>query len=412
MVTAGALLVAGTTSDAGKSVLVAGICRWLHRRGVDVAPFKAQNMSNNSVVCADGGEIGRAQALQAAACGLAPSVGFNPVLLKPGSDRTSQVVVRGVVDGTVSAASYRERKAALLEVVTSSLASLREQHEVVICEGAGSPAEINLRATDIANMGLARAADLPVIVVGDIDRGGVLAHLFGTLARPRARRPGAGRGLGGEQVPRRPGAARARPRAAPGADRPPDAGRRAVEPGAVARRRGLAGPRRRRGRGTARAAGRARLAAGGGGAPAAGVQRHGRRRAGRRARGRRPLRHRALAPRRRRPRRPARLQGDGGRPRLAARAGARRRGPRPRPRRAAGARGLRRLPDALPAHPRSARRRGRAGHRRGPRPARRRGDLRRRQAPRDADGDGAGGAGGVLRDPPRAGAALGRRARW
>ena len=177
-----ALLVAGTTSDAGKSVLVAGICRWLHRRGVDVAPFKAQNMSNNSVVCADGGEIGRAQALQAAACGLAPSVGFNPVLLKPGSDRTSQVVVRGVVDGTVSAASYRERKAALLEVVTSSLASLREQHEVVICEGAGSPAEINLRATDIANMGLARAADLPVIVVGDIDRGGVLAHLFGTLA--------------------------------------------------------------------------------------------------------------------------------------------------------------------------------------------------------------------------------------
>ncbi len=182
MVTAGALLVAGTTSDAGKSVLVAGICRWLHRRGVDVAPFKAQNMSNNSVVCADGGEIGRAQALQAAACGLAPSVGFNPVLLKPGSDRTSQVVVRGVVDGTVSAASYRERKAALLEVVTSSLASLREQHEVVICEGAGSPAEINLRATDIANMGLARAADLPVIVVGDIDRGGVLAHLFGTLA--------------------------------------------------------------------------------------------------------------------------------------------------------------------------------------------------------------------------------------
>ncbi|MHC1560360.1 cobyric acid synthase [Actinomycetospora sp. C-140] len=178
----GSLLVAGTTSDAGKSVLVAGICRWLHRRGVDVAPFKAQNMSNNSVVCADGGEIGRAQALQAAACGLEPSVRFNPVLLKPGSDRSSQVVVRGVVDGTVSAASYRERKAALLEVVTGTLADLRRDHDVVICEGAGSPAEINLRATDIANMGLARAADLPVIVVGDIDRGGVLAHLFGTLA--------------------------------------------------------------------------------------------------------------------------------------------------------------------------------------------------------------------------------------
>jgi adenosylcobyric acid synthase len=178
----GALLVAGTTSDAGKSVLVAGICRWLHRRGVDVAPFKAQNMSNNSVVCADGGEIGRAQALQAAACGLAPSVRFNPVLLKPGSDRTSQVVVRGVVDGTVSAASYRGRKAALLEVVVETLAELRRDHDVVVCEGAGSPAEINLRATDIANMGLARAADLPVVVVGDIDRGGVLAHLFGTLA--------------------------------------------------------------------------------------------------------------------------------------------------------------------------------------------------------------------------------------
>ncbi len=178
----GALLVAGTTSDAGKSVLVAGLCRWLRRQEVDVAPFKAQNMSNNSVVTTDGGEIGRAQALQAAACDLIPSVAFNPVLLKPGSDRTSQVVVHGRVDGTVTALSYRERKAALLEVVTSTLAALRTQHDVVVCEGAGSPAEINLRATDIANMGLARAAGLPTLVVGDIDRGGVLAHLFGTLA--------------------------------------------------------------------------------------------------------------------------------------------------------------------------------------------------------------------------------------
>ncbi|GLZ55542.1 cobyric acid synthase [Actinomycetospora sp. NBRC 106378] len=178
----GALLVAGTTSDAGKSVLVTGLCRWLARQGVDVAPFKAQNMSNNSVVTLDGGEIGRAQALQAAACGLAPSVAFNPVLLKPGSDRTSQVVVHGRVDGNVSALSYRERKPALLEIVTAGLARLRAEHDVVICEGAGSPAEINLRATDIANMGLARAGDLPTIVVGDIDRGGVLAHLFGTLA--------------------------------------------------------------------------------------------------------------------------------------------------------------------------------------------------------------------------------------
>lgn len=178
----GALLVAGTTSDAGKSALAAGICRWLARRGVRVAPFKAQNMSNNSVVTPDGGEIGRAQAMQAHACGLAPSVAFNPVLLKPGSDRSSQVVVLGRVDGTVSARSYYERKAALLDVVTDTLADLRKQYEVVICEGAGSPAEINLRRSDIANMGLAQAADLPVVVVGDIDRGGVLAHLFGTLA--------------------------------------------------------------------------------------------------------------------------------------------------------------------------------------------------------------------------------------
>lgn len=178
----GALLVAGTASDAGKSALVAGLCRWLVRRGVAVAPFKAQNMSNNSVVTVEGGEIGRAQAMQAHACGLAPSVAFNPVLLKPGSDRTSQVVVLGHADGQVSARSYRGRTAALREVVVETLARLRAEYDVVLCEGAGSPAEINLRATDLANMGLAQAADLPVVVVGDIDRGGVLAHLFGTLA--------------------------------------------------------------------------------------------------------------------------------------------------------------------------------------------------------------------------------------
>ena len=178
----GALLVAGTTSDAGKSLLTAGICRWLARRGVKVAPFKAQNMSNNSVVTAEGGEIGRAQALQAAACGLEPSVRFNPVLLKPGSDRTSQVVVLGQADGEVSALSYRDRKPALLSVVLDTLRELRSEFDAVICEGAGSPAEINLRATDIANMGLASAAGLPVIVVGDIDRGGVFAALYGTLA--------------------------------------------------------------------------------------------------------------------------------------------------------------------------------------------------------------------------------------
>jgi len=182
VVVRGALLVAGTTSDAGKSAVVAGICRYLYRRGVAVAPFKAQNMSNNSVVTRDGGEIGRAQAMQARACGLAPSVAFNPVLLKPGSDRSSQVVVLGRVDGTVSARSYQRRKAALLDVVVRTLSDLRTGFDVVVCEGAGSPAEINLRTADIANLGLAQAADLPVIVVGDIDRGGVLAHLFGTLA--------------------------------------------------------------------------------------------------------------------------------------------------------------------------------------------------------------------------------------
>ncbi|MFC7340766.1 cobyric acid synthase [Saccharopolyspora griseoalba] len=177
-----ALLVAGTTSDAGKSVVTAGICRWLARSGAKVAPFKAQNMSNNSVVTADGGEIGRAQALQAAACGVQPSVRFNPVLLKPGSDRQSQVIVMGEVAGAVTAMSYRERKAALLETVSEALADLRRDHDYVICEGAGSPAEINLRTSDIANMGLAQAARLPVLVVGDIDRGGVFAQLFGTLA--------------------------------------------------------------------------------------------------------------------------------------------------------------------------------------------------------------------------------------
>ncbi|GAA5147747.1 cobyric acid synthase [Pseudonocardia eucalypti] len=178
----GALLVAGTTSDAGKSVLVAGLCRWLARSGVKVAPFKAQNMSNNSVVTPDGGEIGRAQAMQAAAAGIEPSVRLNPVLLKPGSDRSSQVVVLGRVEGTVSARDYAGRKAALLDTVVRTLEGLRADHDVVVCEGAGSPTEINLRANDIANMGLARAAGLPVLVVGDIDRGGVLAHLFGTLA--------------------------------------------------------------------------------------------------------------------------------------------------------------------------------------------------------------------------------------
>ncbi len=178
----GALLVAGTTSDAGKSVVTAGLCRWLARQGVRVAPFKAQNMALNSAVTADGAEIGRAQAMQAAAAGIEPTAIMNPVLLKPGSETRSQVVLLGQPIGDVGALDYQDLKSRLESVVQESLATLRAQVDVVICEGAGSPAEVNLRARDIANLGLARAADLPVIVVGDIDRGGVFAALYGTLA--------------------------------------------------------------------------------------------------------------------------------------------------------------------------------------------------------------------------------------
>ena len=178
----GALLIAGTGSDAGKSMLVAGLCRWLARSGVKVAPFKAQNMSLNSFVTPDGAEIGRAQAMQAAAAGIEPTADMNPVLLKPGSDRRSQVVVLGHAEAEADAVGYRAHAPRLRRVALDSLARLRDTYDVVVCEGAGSPAEINLRATDVANMGLARAADLPVVVVGDIDRGGVFAAMYGTLA--------------------------------------------------------------------------------------------------------------------------------------------------------------------------------------------------------------------------------------
>jgi adenosylcobyric acid synthase len=179
----GGLLVAGTTSDAGKSVVTAGICRWLVRQGVRVAPFKAQNMSLNSYVTSDGAEIGRAQAMQAQAARVEPTALMNPVLLKPGGDRTSQVVLLGRPVGEMSARGYHSgRREELLETVTGCLEELRGQYDAVICEGAGSPAEINLRRGDIVNMGLARAADLPVVVVGDIDRGGVFASFFGTTA--------------------------------------------------------------------------------------------------------------------------------------------------------------------------------------------------------------------------------------
>jgi adenosylcobyric acid synthase len=178
----GSLLVAGASSDAGKSLFTAGLCRLLARRGVSVAPFKAQNMSNNSAVTVDGGEIGRAQALQAQACGIEPSVLMNPVLLKPGSDRRSHVLLHGRPYAEASALDYRELKSALRKEVLASYDELRQRYDVVICEGAGSPAEINLRDTDLANMWLADQRDLPTVVIGDIDRGGLFAALYGTLA--------------------------------------------------------------------------------------------------------------------------------------------------------------------------------------------------------------------------------------
>ena len=178
----GAVMLQGTGSDVGKSVLVAGLCRLLANRGIRVAPFKPQNMSNNAAVTEDGGEIGRAQALQAVACRAPLGVDMNPVLLKPQSDRTAQVVIHGKVMGTQGAEYYRSRKGALLEAVLVSYARLRARADVVLVEGAGSPAEINLRAGDIANMGFARAAQVPVVLVGDIDRGGVIASLAGTRA--------------------------------------------------------------------------------------------------------------------------------------------------------------------------------------------------------------------------------------
>jgi adenosylcobyric acid synthase len=176
------LLVCGTTSDAGKSLVTAGICRWLARQGFRVAPFKAQNMSNNSMVCPDGAEIGRAQWLQARAAGVTPEAAMNPVLLKPGSDRRSHVVVLGRPHGTLEAGEFATGRAGLARIAFDTLAELRTRFDIVVCEGAGSPAEINLRAGDYVNLGLAREAGLPVVVVGDIDRGGVFAAMYGTLA--------------------------------------------------------------------------------------------------------------------------------------------------------------------------------------------------------------------------------------
>ncbi len=177
-----ALMVQGTGSNVGKSLLVAGLCRLFARRGLKVRPFKPQNMSNNAAVTADGGEIGRAQALQARAAGVLPSVHMNPVLLKPQSEVGSQVVVQGRVVGNARAREYQAWKPRLLEAVLDSFGRLSQEADLVLVEGAGSASEVNLREGDIANMGFARAARVPVVLVGDIDRGGVIASLVGTKA--------------------------------------------------------------------------------------------------------------------------------------------------------------------------------------------------------------------------------------
>ena len=176
------LMVQGTTSDAGKSTLVTGLCRVFARQGVRVAPFKPQNMALNSAVTEDGGEIGRAQAVQAQACNLAPHTDMNPVLLKPNSDTAAQVIIHGRALTDMDACDYHRYKTTAMAAVLASHARLCAQYELIVAEGAGSPAEINLRDRDIANMGFAEAVDCPVILVADIDRGGVFAHLVGTLA--------------------------------------------------------------------------------------------------------------------------------------------------------------------------------------------------------------------------------------
>src|SRR5210317_1301893 len=173
------IMVQGAGSNVGKSVLVAGLCRYFHRQGLKVLPFKPQNMSNNAAVTVDGGEIGRAQALQARAAGVQPLSDMNPVLLKPETDTGAQIIVQGQRFGTMRAAEYGRHKASLMPKVLESYDRLKNAADLVIVEGAGSPAEVNLRHGDLANMGFAEEADVPVILVGDIDRGGVIASLVG-----------------------------------------------------------------------------------------------------------------------------------------------------------------------------------------------------------------------------------------
>jgi adenosylcobyric acid synthase len=179
--TAKTIMLQGSSSSAGKSLLVAALCRIYARRGMCVAPYKSQNMSNNAAVCADGSEIGRAQALQAAAAGLAPTVDMNPILIKPEADSRSQIILMGRPWQTLAAKTYYEKKAILWESARASLDRLRSEYDLVIIEGAGSPVELNLKRGDIVNMAVARYAQSPVLLIGDIDRGGIFAQLLGTL---------------------------------------------------------------------------------------------------------------------------------------------------------------------------------------------------------------------------------------
>jgi adenosylcobyric acid synthase len=196
-----AIMLQGTGSDVGKTVLVAGLCRLARNRGIRVKPFKPQNMSNNAAVADDGGEIGRAQWLQALACGVAPSVHMNPVLLKPQSENGSQIIVQGKVWGEAKGRDYQRLKPQLMDAVMQSYALLKQDADLIIVEGAGSPAEINLRAGDIANMGFATRANVPVVLVGDIDRGGVIA--CGDSRHSAGRRPADDRRISYQQVPGR-----------------------------------------------------------------------------------------------------------------------------------------------------------------------------------------------------------------
>ena len=206
-------MIQGTTSDAGKSTLVAGLCRLARRAGVRVAPFKPQNMALNSAVTVDGGEIGRAQALQAVAAGIAAHTDLNPVLLKPTSDRGAQVIIHGKARMNLDARAYHDYKPVAFEAVLESYARLQAAYDTIFVEGAGSPAEINLRDRDIANMGFAEAVDCPVVLVADIDRGGVFAHLTGHARVPVGERAGAGARLRHQPVSRR-----YQPAASPGLD--------------------------------------------------------------------------------------------------------------------------------------------------------------------------------------------------